>query len=412
MLVPKPSKMESMRLVPTAFGLVALAWCSGLAPLPRLDAAAPPLSVATTASLAAVARAELTAGRIPGAVLLVGLDGDVAYREAFGLRSTRGPSLAMTSDTVFDLASLTKVVATTTAVMQLVEQGRIDLDAPAARYWRDFGLHGKSAITVRHLLTHYSGLRADLPLGRPWSGYDTAMRMLTAERPDHAPGVAYVYSDENFAVLGELVRRVSGQPLDVYCERHVFAPLGMRQTGFRPSAEMMERFAPTFAVPSAGRVPVVNDPMARRMGGVAGHAGLFSTADDLALFATVLLHGGSHRGVRVLNPESVATMIEPASPPDALHPRGLGWDLAAPFTPPEHGGARRPSFGHTGYTGTMLWVDPASSSYVIVLTNRTHLGGRGDAQPLRRAVLAEVSAALASAPLTRPDREPVPSSAR
>ena len=354
------------------------------------------LSADALTPIADIAHQEIASGHVPGAVVLIGQGHEIIYRQAFGVRATTPAIVPMTVDTIFDLASLTKVVATTTAVMQLVERGQLDLDAPASAYWPAFGTAGKQAITIRDLLTHYSGLKPDRSLRRRWSGYGTAMRLLVAERLLHPAGTAYIYSDENFEVLGEIVRRVSGMTLDRYCEQHIFKPLGMMDTRFRPSLSQTSRIAPTSSSrPNGHARVVVNDPTAQRMGGIAGHAGLFSTADDLATFARMLLDGGMFHGVRVLSRDSVAAMTQPASPPSASHVRGLGWDLAEPFVSGGGGERFSPALsGHTGFTGTMLWIDPASGSYVIVLSNRTYPDGRGDAQPLRKAILAQVSASL------------------
>jgi CubicO group peptidase (beta-lactamase class C family) len=364
---------------------------------PDAGSPAPVLSPSALAPIADLVSVEIDGRRIPGAVVFVGQGDRVVYQRAFG-----GERAPLSIDTLFDLASLTKVVATTTAVMQLAERGRLDVDAPAARYWPAFGAAGKQRITVRDLLTHYSGLKPDLDLSRRWSGYGTAMAMLVAERPRHPAGTRYVYSDENFEVLGEIVRRVSGMSLDAYCEREIFGPLGMRDTRFRPTASDAARIAPTGgAMFDRDGIVLVNDPTARRMGGVAGHAGLFSTAGDLALFASMLLDGGTSDGVRILQPSSIVSMTRRASPGGGSHERGLGWDLAAAFTPPRDGDGAN-SYGHTGYTGTMLWIDPATRTYVVVLSNRTYPDGRGDAQPLRKAVLAHVSSVLAGGAAPEP----------
>jgi CubicO group peptidase (beta-lactamase class C family) len=351
------------------------------------------LSADTLTPIANIVQQEISGGHIPGAVVLIGQEHEIVYRQAFGSRVSTPRAVPMTVDTIFDLASLTKVVATTTAVMQLVEHRRLDLDAPASTYWPAFAAAGKEAITIRDLLTHYSGLKPDLSTRRRWSGYQTAMNMLIAERPLYPTRAQYVYSDENFEVLGEIVRRVSGMPLDRYCEDNIFKPLRMMDTRFRPSHDQAGRVAPTSVWSLNGRVSlVVNDPTAQRMGGIAGHAGLFSTADDLAIFARMLLAGGTFRGVEVLSRQSVALMTQPESPPAASRVRGLGWDLAPPFAAGNDEGLSADSYGHTGFTGTMIWVDPASHSYVIVLSNRTYPDGRGDAQPLRKAILAHISA--------------------
>lgn len=346
------------------------------------------------APLAEFVQGEIQAGRIPGAVVLVGNRTEVVYRQAFGLRAVEPEALPMTIDTGFDLASLTKAVATTTAIMQLAEKRKLSIDAPVASYWPQFARNRKGAITIRQLLTHYSGLRADLDLNSGWSGYAAALRLIVAEKPISAPGRNYLYSDINFEILGELVRRVSGLPLDVYCAKHIFQPLGMKDTGFKPSYAQRSGIAPTEYLNGKLRWCKVHDPTAFCMGGVAGHAGLFSTADDLAIFARMLLNGGSLHGVRILSRQSVEDMTIPQSPPDKGKLRGLGWDIRAPFASNREQLLPVGSYGHLGYTGTLLWIDPVSQTYVIVLSNRVHPHGKGDADPLRRGVLAMVSAAL------------------
>jgi len=303
----------------------------------------------------------------------------------------------MRVDTVFDMASLTKVIATTTAIMQLVEQGKILLSAPIADYWPEFKANGKEQITVRELLTHYSGLRPDLDLEPTWSGYETAMSMIVAEKPIVPPGTRFVYSDINFETLGELVRRVSGQPLDAYCAQHIFKPLGMKDTRFKPPASLRNRIAPTqHQHGTTGKIlwGEVHDPTSYAMGGVAGHAGLFSTADDLHIFAQMLLNGGSYRGRRVLSPLSVEIMTTPQTPPNKMLLRGLGWDIDSPFASNRGELFGVGSYGHTGFTGTSIWIDPVTQADVIILTNRVHPEGKGDAGPLRAQIATLVAAAL------------------
>jgi serine-type D-Ala-D-Ala carboxypeptidase len=341
----------------------------------------------TFANIDVIVQAQIAASGIPGAVIEIGGADTALYRRAFGSRILGAAPVPMTVDTLFDVASLTKVVATTTAVMQLVEQGRLELQAPAARYWPEFGTAGKRTITVQDLLTHYSGLRAGLDLRRQWAGHETAMRLLVSDRALAPPRTRYVYSDANFAVLGELVQRVSGLPLDDYCDRHVFGPLGMTATRFRPVWAAELDVAPTGSWSVEGPTIRVHDPTAARMGGVAGHAGLFSTAADLARFARMLLNGGALDGARILAPASVEKMIAPHSPPAGARVRGLGWDLGPPVAAAPAMEWPAGAYGHTGYTGTMLWIDPASGTYVVVLANRTYPEGRGVVQPLREAIL-------------------------
>ena len=367
--------------------------------VPALAALVPAMARADAESLAAalapiggIVEDEIRAGHVPGAVVLVGQAGAVVYRRAFGDRQVDPVRRPMTEDTIFDLASLTKVVATSTAVMQLVEAGRLRLDDPVSRYWPAFTAHGKSRITVRDLLTHYSGLPPDLDLDAKWSGYGAALEKIAAVTPAARRGDHFLYSDVNFAVLGELVRRVTGEPLDGYCAKHVFGPLGMRDTGFGPPPR--ERVAPTEYVGGTLLVGVVHDPTARRMGGVAGHAGLFSTADDLAIFARMMLDGGSAGRVRIVGPETVRAMTTPQNPPGAAVHRGLGWDIDSRFAAGWHAALPDGAYGHTGYTGTSLWIDPASRSYVVVLSNRVHPDGRGDARPLRQRIAQLVAQAV------------------
>jgi uncharacterized protein YbbC (DUF1343 family)/CubicO group peptidase (beta-lactamase class C family) len=362
-----------------------------------LDAKRPAVAVHLT-SADAVIEQSIHEGNIPGAVLLVGHNGHVVYRKAYGNRALEPRRAPMTLDTIFDLASLTKVIATTPAVMQLVEQGKVRLNDPVTKYLPEFAQNGKEDITIRQLLTHYSGLEPDLDLKTPWEGKETAYQMAFAETPQDPPGSKFSYSDINFIVLGVLVERVSGETLDEYCERHIFAPLKMMQTRFVPPATWRAKIAPTQYDESEHMLrAVVHDPTARRMGGVAGQAGLFSTADDLAKFAQALLNGGGG----ILSPLSVEKMTSPEQPPSAPVLRGFGWDIDSPFS--SNRGDLLPvgSYGHTGFTGTSIWIDPTTQTYIILLTNAVHPRG-GNAIALRSKVATAVAAAL---PLTASEKE-------
>ena len=359
--------------------------------------AAPGLNEARLDAIAPLVQAAIDAKKIPGAVVLIGHDGQVVYRKAFGSRALVPARRPMMADTIFDLASLTKVIATTTAVMQLVEQGKIVVSALVSDYWPEFASNGKELVTVRELMTHYSGLPPDLLLKPAWSGYGTAMQMIVAAQLDDPPGTRFVYSDINFETLGELVRRVSGEPLDVYCSEHIFQPLGMKDTMFAPPESLRGRIAPTqYEHGSSGPVllGVVHDPTSRFMGGVAGHAGLFSTADDLSIFAQMLLDGGTYRGVPILTPLSVEKMTTPQTPPNVMVLRGLGWDIDSPFASNRGELFDVGSYGHTGYTGTSIWIDPVTRTYVILLTNRVHPLDKGEVAGLRSALATLVASAL------------------
>ncbi|MDO8431027.1 MAG: DUF1343 domain-containing protein [Candidatus Binatus sp.] len=346
-----------------------------------------------------IVQSEIEAGRIHGAVVEVGQGNQLVYRRAFGDRELEPRRAAMTADTIFDLASLTKPIATAVAIMQLRERGRIDLDAPVATYWPAFARNGKERITIRQLMTHYSGLAPDLDLNRKWTGYSTAIKLVEDAQPLHPSGAHYEYSDINFEALGEVVRRVAKVPLDDYCRINIFAPLGMADTGFRPPARRLNRIAPTEYIDGKLRIGDVHDPTAARMGGLAGHAGLFSTASDLAIFARMLLDGGRAGTATILSARSIDEMTIPQSRADvvdASHPRGLGWDLGAPLCANREQLLPVGSYGHFGFTGTMLWIDPISSTYAIILTNRTYPNDAGDAGPLRHAILALISNRLGS----------------
>jgi uncharacterized protein YbbC (DUF1343 family) len=338
-----------------------------------------------------VAEKAIQAGKIPGAVILIGNQGKVVYRQAFGLGSREPKKMLMTTDTIFDIASLTKVIATSTAVMQLVEKGKLNLEDPVGKYWPEFRTNGKEKITVRDLLTHYSGLRAALDSQPRLSSYDTALRMIEEEKTVRPLKTHFIYSDINFIILGELVSRISGEPLDSYCREHIFKPLEMKDTAFKPSPDLRSRIAPTqYLHGTRGKMlwGEVHDPTAHRMGGVAGHAGLFSTADDLAIFAQMLLDGGIGKNLQILSPLTVEKMIVPQSPPDKIPLRGLGWNIDSPLVSER-------SFGHKGYTGTGIWIDPTSNTYLIILTNRVHPNGKGNAEPLRTKVLSLINETMA-----------------
>jgi len=337
---------------------------------------------------------EIRNGNIPGAVVLVGTREGIVYHGAFGCRSVEPERLPMTEDTIFDVASLTKVVATTTAIMQLAERGRLQLDVPAARYWPAFGAKGKKKITLRQLLTHYSGLRPDLDSERKWQGYYAARRMIVHDRPVCPPGTRFIYSDVNFEILGEIVRRVSGKRLDTYCSKNIFKPLGMTDTFFKPSHALHDRIAPTQYRMGKMLQGEVHDPTCSRLGGIAGHAGLFSTSGDLSRFALMLLNGGVMDRKRILKASTVEQMTSPQSPAGKNPVRGLGWDLEPVLAGNRNELPPVGSYGHLGFTGTSLWIDPVSDLYVIVLTNRVHPDGRGDVKALRTDIKALVADAV------------------
>jgi uncharacterized protein YbbC (DUF1343 family)/CubicO group peptidase (beta-lactamase class C family) len=382
-MVPEAADWFSMGFMKTTSTLaLAALWAAAAAGQHKLESIDPIIEQA------------IREDQIPGAVLLVGRDGRVVYRKAYGRRSLETDE-KMTVDTIFDAASLTKVVATTPCVMKLFEEGKLRLNDPVTRYLPEFQ-GGRSEITVRHLLTHFSGLRPDLDLEPAWSGYETGIQKALIDKPTGPPGVRFVYSDINFILLGEIVHQLSGQMLPDYAREKIFAPLGMRETMFRPPASLRGRIAPTERLAGAAESlrGVVHDETTRYMGGIAGHAGLFTTADDLARFAEMMLNLGRRGGARVLNPLTVRKFTEPQSPANQPILRGGGWDIDSAYS--GNRGELFPlgSFGHTGFTGTSLWIDPASKSYVVLLANSVHPRRRPPITSLRGRVATAAAAAL------------------
>jgi uncharacterized protein YbbC (DUF1343 family)/CubicO group peptidase (beta-lactamase class C family) len=348
-----------------------------------------------------VARQEIASGGLPGAVILVGHQGKIVYRKAFGFRSIVPQRQPMTENTIFDIASLTKVVATTTALMRLVDAGLVSLDAPVGKYWPEFRCNGKSQITIRQLMTHTSGLRPDVNPQAHWLGYEGAINAIAMDHPVRPPGSGFQYSDANFIAVGEVVHRVTHTPLDVYCKEKIFKPLGMRHTAFRPPGSWQSLIAPEDICGNRLRWGEVQDPTANRMGGVAGNAGVFSTVDDLAIFVQMLLDGGAIQGKRILSAKAVATMTKPNHIPGSYIERGLGWDLVSPYSKEHNAAFPRGSFGHTGYTGTSIWADPHSQTFLIILANRLHPNGRGQVKELRARVANAVAHAAHLGPPAR-----------
>jgi uncharacterized protein YbbC (DUF1343 family)/CubicO group peptidase (beta-lactamase class C family) len=343
----------------------------------------------------AIINEAVQSGLIPGAVLVIGHNGEIIYRRPYGSRSLVPKREPMTVDTIFDAASLTKVVATTPSVMKLFEQGKLRLDDPVTKYLPEFQ-GGQSAITIRLLMTHFSGMPPDLELVPPWKGYQTGIDRALVTKPVAAPGARFIYSDINFILMGEVVRRLSGESLPAFAHQQIFAPLGMKNTGFQPDASERARIAPTELDAETGEIlrGVVHDPTARYMGGIAGHAGLFTTADDLARYAEMMLGMGERDGVRIFSPATVKKFTEPASPADQPILRALGWDMDSPLS--ANRGELYPigSYGHTGFTGTSMWLDRTTNSFVILLTNVVHPKRGKSLSSLRSRVATAVAASF------------------
>jgi len=457
------------------------------APTPALPPdAAPTPDFATVSTLINDA---IAARRLPGAVVVIGHDGKVVFHQAYGLRKLAGepgldgspaPAEPMTEDTIFDMASLTKPLATATALMQLYEQGKVQFDDPVQQYLPDFNPADdpqRAKVTVRMLLTHTSGETGDVELKDPWGldGADKAegIRRALTTPLESGPGERFRYSDINFILLGALIENVTGEAEDVYVQQHIFAPLGMDETRYLPPAkacgphamrgaaiawapaseaaacsagtwsiDLLSRIAPT-ARDEEGRADpsknpdldyllrgTVHDTTARRMGGVAGHAGLFSTAHDVSIFAQALLDRLAGRPSEFpLEQATLESMTTPQQPghtaeqlqtaneatreavaktPNTTNPllaphypaitgqnlRGFGWDIDSLNSPPRGVVFPIGSFGHTGFTGTTLWMDPASDTYVVLLSNSIHVRGSPPIQELRGEVATATARAL------------------
>ncbi|MDY0976808.1 serine hydrolase domain-containing protein [Massilia sp. CFBP9012] len=335
--------------------------------------------------------------KLPGAVYRLER-GAASVERGYGRLSYEEVAAAVTPATVFDVASLSKVLVTAPAVLMLAEEGKIDLEAPLIRYFPECAGGGKEAITIRHLLTHVSGLKSGLPAKPAWQGQTAALSLACGQSVTHPPGSFFRYSDINYILLGLLVERTADMPLDRFAQQRIFSPLGMRDTGYRPLERMpAARIAPTQRASETAQLPtahgdlapgaplqgVVHDPTVRRMGGVAGSAGVFSTMGDVARFGRMLLGSGALDGVRILKPESVRLLTTVQTPPGMAELRGMGMDIDSPY-------AKRPrgnlypvgSYGHTGFTGCILWVDPQSQSFYVFLSNRVYPDDRSVVLPL------------------------------
>ena len=380
------------------------------------------VSSAGLARMDALIAEDVANKRLPGAVVLVGRKGQIVWRKVYGNRALEPSREAMTADTIFDLASLTKIVATATSIMILVERGKLRLADPLSLYIPELNGEGRDRITIEQLLTHVSGYAPDFDLRERWTGYDEAIKRLIKEPLRNPPGTRFSYSDIGFIALGEVVARVSGMPLDQFAQKNIFGPLHMTDTGFRPGPALRARIAPTEkrrgqmsylgdsgenagAEGEAWLRGEVHDPTSYRMNGVAGHAGLFSTANDLAIYCQMILNGGTYGGVRILSPLTVAEMTRPRVVSASGGTRGLGWDMNTSFSTNRGDLFPLGSFGHTGFTGTSIWIDPASEMFLIFLSNRVHPDGKGDVGPLRGRVATLVAASVTDTALVVSARE-------
>ncbi len=350
------------------------------------------LNASRLAAIDAVVAEGLRYERMPGCVVLVGYRGRIAWLKSYGSRQVKPDAVPMTTDTVFDLASLTKPIATATSIMLLIEDGLIGLDDPAAKYIPEFAVNGKEVITIRQLLTHQSGLLPDNSIRDYEDGRVEAFRRIHALDLRAAPGTRFMYSDVGFIVLGEIVERVSGKSLDEFSREHIFTPLGMSETGFNPRSDLKKRAAPTQERNGEWMRGEVHDPRAYRMDGVAGHAGLFSTAEDLARYAQMLINNGCLGETRILKPATCQLMQTSQEVSSGV--RTLGWDRQTGYSSNRGDLFSAGAFGHGGFTGTALWIDPAQEMFVIFLSNRVHPDGKGSVNSLAGRIGTIAAAAI------------------
>jgi CubicO group peptidase (beta-lactamase class C family) len=341
---------------------------------------------------AAIQRKEL-----PGAVVFVLHNDAVVYRRAFGQRTLAPEPALMDLATLFDLASLTKPIVTATAIMLLLEEGKLDVKDRLSKHLAAFRRKETEAITLEHLLLHTSGFIADNPLADYEEGRKVAWQKLFALNPLAEPGVRFIYSDVNYLLLGKVIEESSGMPLDEFARTRIFGPLAMKETGYQPQGDLKKRAAPTQERSGRWMIGEVHDPRAYLLGGVAGHAGLFSTADDLAIYARMLLKGGRLADKTFLKKSTVQLMTAPREVPGKTAPgvRTYGWDMATSFSA-NRGEVftKGVSFGHTGFTGTSIWIDPPRQTAVIFLSNRVHPDGKGNVTKLRGQVATIAAKAL------------------
>lgn len=333
--------------------------------------------------------------QIPGAVLVVGRGDEIVYRKAYGNRSVEPTTEPMTVDTIFDLASLSKPIGTATSIMILADRGEIDLEAPAAKYLPAFGSNGKDKVTIEQLLLHRGGLIADNPMSDYTDDPEESLRKVLDLKLKYEPGTDFIYTDMGYVVLGEVVRAVSGKRLNEFAAEEIFKPLGMKDTTYLPSSSWLPRIGPTQQTKDGMLRGTVHDPRAQKLGGFAGHAGIFSTADDVARYCRMLLNKGELDGQRIMSAKTVEEMTKPRCMEDGTNCRTYGFDANTKFSSAR--GERfdkTTTFGHTGWTGTMLWVDPVNDCYFVLLTNRNHPDGKGNVIPLRRKVATVVGEAL------------------
>jgi uncharacterized protein YbbC (DUF1343 family) len=387
--------------VPAVLVFVVLSVCNSAGPLQSAEPPRPLPEIAPTAAgmdserlqiIDDVVQEGLSQSKMPGCVVIVGRKEGIVLRRAWGFRQTQPERVPMTVDTVFDLASLTKPIATATSVMILSERGLLDINQKVAHYWPEFGQNGKQSITVRQLLTHTGGLIADNAIGDYSGSPAESLQKIAELRPTAEPGTEFIYSDVGFIVLGHLVELISGKNVNEFARAAIYEPLGMQETSYLPGESLRLRAAVTEQREDRWMRGEVHDPRAWRLGGIAGHAGLFSTADDLSRYAAMMLGRGQLEETRVLNNSTWQLMTTAVDVPRGR--RTLGWDARTGYSSNRGDLMSTAAFGHGGFTGTGIWIDPVRNLFVIFLSNRVHPDGKGLVNPLIGRIGTIAAAAL------------------
>lgn len=347
----------------------------------------------------------LSRGRMPGCLIMVGRNGKIVFHKAYGRRRIEPSPEPMTRDTIFDMASLTKPIATATSIMKLIEEGKVELDARVAKYIPEFAANGKQDITIKQLLTHVGGLIPDNSIRDYDHGVEEAFQRIYKLKTYVEPGTKFVYTDVGFIVLADVVKRVAGKNVHEYSQQHVFGPLGMTETGYLPRADLRARAATTQQREGRWMRGEVHDPRAFRLKGIAGHAGLFSSSRDLAKYADMMLRGGNRQGVTILKPETVELMALRVDVGRGF--RALGWDSKSGYSSNRGDLMSDRAFGHGGFTGTSLWMDPAEQLFVLFLSNRVHPDGKGSMNDLAGRVGTIAGSAIISPQAKRQQHKPI-----
>ena len=369
--------------------------------LPFVEPASVGFDTARWPTIRELAEQGIAEGKMPGCVICFGRNGGIVFQEAFGLRKVAPNSEAMTTDTVFDMASITKPLATATSIMKLVENGKFRIQDRVSKFLPEFALNGKDVISIEDLMLHQSGLIPDNALKDYDEGPEIAWKKICALELVAPVRQAFKYSDVNFIVLAKLVEKASGQNVHDFSQQHIFEPLEMTETGFLPSASLKARAAPTEKRNGEWMRGEVHDPRAYKLNGIAGHAGLFSTANDLSTYAHMMLGNGTFRGnkseTRILSPRTVTVMTQAYSvgtDTSRSNIRGLGWDKQTGYSSNRGDLLSPAAFGHGGFTGTVLWIDPELDLFFIFLSNRVHPTGDGYVNHLAGQILNVIASSI------------------